>query len=132
MIKTHQKFRLPDENKKKEFLMEVNWDPSDSSTNECKYIKVIAPNGDMSLVKRDHLHGIFFVMANSEQQRQMIPQTITRSRWYETIVSVQAKKDIRKGEQITFPIKLTLPTFEEEVIAEVKRDVLEGKIKNKE
>ena len=65
---------------------------------------------------------ILFAIGNEAEQRKMIPQKLTRVKWYETVVSVKATKDIRKGENITFPIKITLPSVEEEVIREVKRE----------
>ena len=35
------------------------------------------------------------------------------------MIGVTAKKDIKKGEKINFPLKITLPTFEQEAIAEL-------------
>lgn len=134
MIIGHEKFRIPDENKSKEMQVEVNWNERDSKTNGCKMLKLIFPNGDESLVKREHFQAIVFALSEPEAQRKMIPQTTTTSRWYETVVGVTATKDVKKGEKIVFPIKLSLPTFEEEVIGEMKRELLEKggiKIKNK-
>lgn len=122
MIKTYEKFRIPDENKEKEILVEVNWNPKDDKSNDCKLLRVTFPNGDVAVVKKDHLNALLFAIGNPEEQRKMIPQTLRRSRWYETVIEVEAKQDIKKGEKISFPLKLTLPTFEEEVIAEAKKE----------
>lgn len=130
MISSYEKLRLPDENKLQDLILEVNWNPYDKKTNECKYVRVTA-GGKTSVIKKEHLNAALFAIGNEEEQRKMIPQIQRRSRWYETVVSVKANNDIKKGENITFPIKLTLPTFEEEVIAEVKKDVIEGRIKSK-
>ena len=65
---------------------------------------------------------MLFAIGNKEEQVKMIPQTIRRTKWYETVISVKAKKDIKKGEIITFPLKITLPTVEEEVVAEIKKE----------
>lgn len=121
----HEKFALPDENKKNTLVFEVNW-TEDKSVAGCKLLRVHLPNGDMAVVRKEHLNAILFALGNEEEQKKMIPQVTRRSRWYETMVGVKAKKDIKKGEEIVFPIKLSLPTFEEEVIAETKRDILKG------
>lgn len=129
MIQGHEKFRIPDENKTHELQVEVNWNPTDTKTNKCKMLKLIFPNGNEALVKREHFQAIVFALSEPESQRKMIPQTISNTRWYETVVSVKAKKNIQAGEEITFPIKLTLPTLEDEVIGEMKRELVEkGKI----
>lgn len=134
MIKGHEQLKVPDINKQHELVIEVNWNPKDPKTNECKVLRLIYPNGDTALVKKEHMHAILFAIGNEEEQRKMTPVKTTRSRWYETVVSVKAKRAIAAGEDITFPIKLTLPTLEEEVIGEMKRELLEKggiKIKNK-
>lgn len=116
MLTEHQKFRLVDENKNNEFFLEVNWT---KEVTPCKVIKFIFPNGEESLVKREHLMGVLFTMGNPTEQRRMIPQTISKVRWYETTLGVKAKKDIRAGETINFPIRLSLPPIEEEVLREI-------------
>lgn len=123
MIKGYEKLRVPDETKKHELLLEVNWNPYDEASKDCKMIRV-SMGGKSAVVKREHLNALLFAIGTEEDQRKMIPQVKRTSRWYETVVSVKATKNIAKGEAITFPIKLTLPTFEQEVIAEAKQDLL--------
>ena len=123
MIKGHEKIRLPDENKEHDLVLEVNWNPKDKKSNECKLIRVTHPDGKESVIRKEHFMAALFAIGNEEEQRKMIPAVKRTSRWYETVVSVEAKKDIAKGDKITFPIKLTLPTVEEEVIADMKRDI---------
>jgi|SRR5581483_3407329 len=120
MIKSYQKLRAPDENKTNDVMLEVNWSAKDDKSNECKLIRVTL--GDKSaVIKKEHLLSMIFAMGTEEEQRKLIPQSITTSRWYESIISVTAKNDIKKGESITFPIKLSLPSVEEEVIGEIKK-----------
>lgn len=126
MIKGHEKLRVPDEAKGRDFIFEVNWNTKDSKTNECKKIRITHPDGGVSVIKREHLMAVLFAIGTEEQQRDLTPKVVNRSRWYETVISVEAKKDIKKGEKLTFPLKITLPTFSEEVIAEAKRDVIKG------
>lgn len=109
MIKTHQKFKLPDENKGNHVIVEVNWN-DDPKVKDCQMIKI----GD-AVVKKEHLMAILFTIGNGEEQMKMVPYRVQHNRHYETMVGVTATKDIRKGEKINFPIKLTLPTYEEEI-----------------
>jgi len=118
MIDTYEKFRMLDENKKNDFYIEVNYDYD--KDNQSNILKVTFPNGDICYLKRNLLNELLFALGNPEEQKKMIPQTLTRVKWYETVVSVKAKKDIQKGENITFPIKISLPTEKQEVIGEIK------------
>ena len=131
MIKGHEIFKIIDENKINSFKIEVNWNEKDEKTNKCKMLRVIFPDGKECVIKKESLAAILFAIGNEEEQRKLIPQKITRVRWYETVLSVKATKDIRKGENITFPVKLTMPSEEEQIIGALKsesaRKALEGK-----
>lgn len=128
MLKQYEKLRLVDENKNNELLLEVNW-KDDPKISECKIIKLTFPSGEECYVKRESLMSVLFLMGTPEQQRKMIPQTLSKVRWYETVVSVRAKNDIAKGQLITFPIKLSLPTIQEEIIRETTAELRkQGKI----
>jgi hypothetical protein len=127
MINGHEKFRLVDEGGSgKEFFLEVNWKGDD----HCKHIRFTFPDGKQAVIKKEHLHAILFAIGNAEEQKKMIPMVERTSRHYETVIGITATKDIKKGEQIVTKIALALPTFEQEVIAEAKRELIEkGKIK---
>lgn len=127
MIKHYEKFRLEDENKNNEFFAEVNWDVKDKKTNDSKLIRFTFPDGTTSVVRRDILNSIMFAIGTPEQQQNMIPQTISKVRWYETVLNVQAKKDIRKGESVVFPVKLSLPPIEEEILGDLRQHLNSGK-----
>lgn len=127
MLTSHEILRVQDLGKKNEVLFEVNWNPKDKRSNESKLVRMTFPNGDVCTIKREELNAILFIIGRPDDQVKMIPKVERRSRWYETVVSVKATKTIQKGEEITFPLKITLPTLEEEVIAEAKRDVLKTK-----
>ena len=108
--------RLPDKNGKYDWYLEVNWKDDDPTTNESKVLKVTSPEGHESFIDREHFMSFLFAIGREEDQRDMMPQKISRVRWYETVLSVKATKDIRKGEAIVFPIKISLPAEEKEVI----------------
>ena len=121
MLKHHEKFRLVDLNGKPAATVDVNWNPEDKKTNECKVLKFTYPDGTTSHVERKLLNELLFAIGKPEDQRKLIPQVNRKVRWYETTLGVKATKDIRKGETITFPIKITLPSIEEEVIGEIEK-----------
>ena len=130
MIENYEKFRISDLNKEKDFFVEVNY-KDDPEINQCKILKITFPNKDIAYVKRDQLMAFLFAIGRPEDQRKMIPQTIRRTRWYETVIGVKATKDIRKGEMMNFPIKISLPDVSEEVISEIKKDyIIEKKPKS--
>ena len=117
MLTEHEKFILGENEK---FFAEINWNPSDEDTNNCKVVKFTFPDGKQSYVKKKNLIEILFAMGSPEEQVKMIPQKLIRTRWYETVVGVKAKRNIGKGEMINFPIKLSLPDREEEIIGNRK------------
>ena len=118
MIKDYQKFRMLDENKRNNFFIEVNWN---KEVSDCKILKITFPDRKQSIIKKEHLLAVLFAIGSESEQRRMVPQKLTQVKWYETVVSIKATKDINKGEQITFPIKITLPSTEEEVIKKYGR-----------
>ena len=119
MLTTHEKLRLSDKNGKNDVFVSVNWKLDDPATNECKVIKFELPGGEEAYIAREHLLAFLFAISKEEDQREMIPQKLTKVRWYETVVKVKAKNDVRKGEELVFPIKLSLPAEEREVIGAV-------------
>lgn len=134
MINEYDKLRLIDSSgNDNHLLIEVNWNLEDNETNRCKILRLTYPDGKHAYVKKEHLLSFLFAIGKPEEQRALIPTKITRVRWYETVVGVTAKKDIRKGEKIRFPIKLSLPKIEDEVIGELSKryEVPKGEIKKK-
>ena len=127
MIDTHEIFVMRDSSGKNNFEMEVNWSDNEE-LKDCKVLRVKFPNGDVSYVRKEQLNELLFAIGSRSEQEKMIPQKIRRSRWYETTLKIKAQKDIRRGEDIITKVKLALPTVEEEVIAEIKRDKSSSKL----
>ena len=73
MIKGYEKLRIPDENKMNEIIVEVNWNPFDPQTKNCKYIR-ITMGGKTAVMKKEHLMGVLFAIGNEEEQRKMAQQ----------------------------------------------------------
>ena len=122
MLKEFYHLRLPDMNHKKDIEMEVNWNPADNTLNDCQVVKFIFPDKTEAYIKREDLNFFLFTIGKPEDQQKMIPQKLTKVKWYETVVGVKATKDIRKGENITFPIKISLPAEEVDAIKSIKVD----------
>lgn len=120
MLTTHEKFRMIDENKQNEFFVEVNRNPKDPKSNECKLVIFTHPDGTETTVKREHLISMLFTFGTEDQQRNMIPQRITEQTFYKTVLGIKATKDIAKGEMINVPVQIPLPTREHDVIGSIK------------
>ena len=123
MIKEYEKFRIVDHKETNHFLAEVNWEDN-KEISDCKIIKFTFPNGDNSYVKKEDLLAFLFVIGEQSEQSKIIPQKLTHSRWYQTVLGITAHKDIRKGEKIVVPVKISLPDMEEEVIGDTKRKLV--------
>src|SRR3990167_3324194 len=119
MLTEHHIVNLIDQSGKHNFTAEVNWDDNDKINNS-KIVRLACSDGKAAYIKREHLLEFLFAIGTPEDQIKMVPQTLKKVRWYETVLSIKATKNIAKGEEIVFPVKLTLPPIEEEVINEVK------------
>ena len=134
MIHEPQKFQLPDEGKKNNIIAEVNWNPNDVKTNECKLIRLTLPNGEVTLLKREFLNQILFAIGDPEDQRKLLPQKIETVHHQVMNLKIKAKKDIKKGEDIWLKeIALSVPcsiarevvggvNFQKEIAAQRKKD----------
>jgi len=124
MIKDYDKFRIFDKDGKTLFYVEVNW-KDDPAINECKLLKMTpADNPDKHyFVQKEMLMGLLWVIGTNEEQRKMIPGTIKKTRLYESVIGIKAQKDIKKGEMINFPLRLTLPSIDEEIILDATKSL---------
>jgi hypothetical protein len=119
MIKTPEKWKMQSLDKKETFWIEANWKPDDPITNEGKVLKFTF--GDkIAYISRNDLNQILFSIGTPEIQRKLIPQTIIKKKWYETVLGITAQKDIKKGEKINCKVRIDLPSTEEEIIGEIK------------
>lgn len=121
MLRSYEKFRLSDENKRNEFFIEVNRNPKDEKSNECQLITFVHPDGSETTIKREYIMSMIFAMGTEEQQQKLIPQKISQVRFLKTTLGIKATKDIAKGEMINIPVDLKLPSIEEEVIGSIKQ-----------
>ena len=106
MIDGNQKFRIPDSGGKNHIEAEVNWD---ESQKRCEMIKLTFHDGKKAFVKRDDLSHILFAIGDKETQMALTPQKISTVHHFRTVLGIEAKKDIKKGEMVNFPIELPVP-----------------------
>lgn len=124
MIQTHEKFNLVDpSNASQDIFWEVNWNPEDHKTNQCKVIKMTLPDGSVKFISRKVLLEILFAIGKAEDQQKMIPQTLETVHHYKTVLGIKATKDINKGEMINFPVELSVPcaALQQDVIGSVPK-----------
>lgn len=122
MILTHEIIGVPSLNKK-EIKMEVNWNPNDHETNECKVLKFIFPNKEELFIEKRHFFSLLMIIGSEQEQKKAIPVQITRTRHYATNMFVRLNQDMKKGEILKVPVNITLPAVSEEIVA----DVIKGK-----
>ena len=119
------------DNASQDIFWEVNWNPEDQKTNQCKVIKMTLPDGSVKFISRKILLEILFANGKAEDQQKMIPQTLETIHHYKTVLGIKATKDIGKGEMINFPVELSVPcaALNQDVIGEVPKG---AKVMNKD
>ena len=132
MIKQHEKFNMVDESQKSKWFIEVNWEPDNEDTNECKLLKITHPDGTVSYLQRKYLLEVLFAIGKPEDQQKMIPQTLETIHHYKTVLGIKATKEIKKGEMINFPIELSVPcgALRQDAIASLPKEYQRGKLGN--
>lgn len=129
MILGHEKFRIPDENRQHDLILEVNWNEKDPKTNECKVIKVTNPDKSESFIKKEFLHSFMFAISKDQEQRDLIPKKIQTIRKYQTMLGITASKDIKKGEKINVMVDIPLPPIEKEILEQAKKEISRGQVR---
>lgn len=130
MIETHEILSISDGG---EILkMEVNWNPADPTTNKCQQIRFIHHDGKTSYVSRDHLIAALFAIGTEDQQAKTVPHAIQEIRNYETILGINAHKDIKKGDKINVRVRIPLPLTGEQIAILGAKVGGEGKAPTKE
>ena len=129
MIKSYTRGEIKDlYGKKTGVKLEVNWNPDDENSNDCKVIKLTLPEGKDYYVKKEEFLSFLWLIGTSEEHTKMIPQNIVTKRRFEGLVKMKATKDIRKGENIVARCFHDLPLFEEEIVGRIQDKVNQGVI----
>lgn len=120
MLKEHQRFILSDKAKENDFFVDVNWNPKDEQTNDCKVFKFTFSGNKESFIDKKLIYEMLFACGEPKDQQKMIPQRITTVRNYETVLGIKASGDIRKGEMINVKVSIPLPAIVEDIIADAR------------
>lgn len=128
MITDPEKFNVKDKSGKTDVTFEVNWNPLDEDTNECKVLKIRIGKEETYIATGD-LRTILFAISNPEEQRKAMPIQMVTQRRYQTILGVKADKDIKKGEMVNFKVDIPLPPIDKEIMLEATRQIKRGIVK---
>ena len=106
MIKENRKFSIQDASGRNRGLdIEVNWNYN-KSVRDCEHLK-ISMGDEEAIVSRDQLWHLVFMLSKDEQQEKMLPYAETLVRHHQTVINVQAKNDIKKGQIYGIPITIS-------------------------
>lgn len=87
-----------------DMLMEVDWE----TRKDIRVIKTKIGDKTLMLDKGD-LWRALFILSKEDEQTQMIPSKLQKARIYKKRVTIEADKDIKKGEKIIFTVDWMLP-----------------------
>ncbi len=87
-----------------DMLMEVDW----ATRKDARVIKTKIGRRTYMFDKGD-LWKALFILSKEDEQVAMLPNKLQKSRVYKKRVTIEAEKDIKKGERIVFTVDWTLP-----------------------
>ena len=119
MLTENHVFTPDDRASQHKFTFEVNWNPYDQDTNESKIVRLGCECGNKAYIRREDLLQFMYAIGTVENKKKMIPQTITRVHEQDMFVGIKATKDIRKGEDVNFKFKISIPCSVVDKIGEV-------------
>jgi hypothetical protein len=105
VLESHQKVVLDDLKGKRKVELEVNFSP-DPKYKDC--VRVMMGSEEAFIPIQD-LFGFIFVVANEEQQAEMVPVRHTVVQKYMKQHHVVAKKTIRPGEHLIVNCEIDVP-----------------------
>jgi len=110
MLQDHEKLQIPGISvEAKPLQLEVNYrGTEDKKTNGCKILRVRLGREETH-IKFEDLWNLMFLMASSEKQDKMIPVSLHRIRHVERVITVEANRDVKRGEKITFTYRMKIP-----------------------
>ena len=131
MLKEPEKFNIIDANGRPTGMFwDVNWEPDNKLTNDCKVVRMTLPDGKAHFVSTKILLEVLFALGTPTDQQKLIPQTLETIHHYKTVLGITAKNDIKKGEMVRFPIELSVPcsALREDVIGQLPKEYKDGVI----
>ena len=110
MIKAHRKLALQDlSGRGHDVGLEVNWNKS-KEVKDCKYVKIKVGDGPEAVIKQDHLFTLLMAISPPKQTDKMVGTMATYQgvKNYHTVVNIQAKNDIQKGDLFGVPLTVSV------------------------
>lgn len=107
MIKAHRKLSVQDlSNRGHDMSLEINWN---RDVRECQYVKIKLGDGPEAIIKRDHLFEILMMLADEKQQDRIVGNSMTyqKVRNYQTVVNIEARNRIEKGDVFGVPLTIS-------------------------
>ena len=104
MIKESRKLNVQDmSGKGKDLELLVNWT---SVVKDCKYIQ-FKIGQEKCVIKKEHFLYLSFLIADDAEQDKIIVAELTNVQNRNTIITIQATKDIKKGEELNIPVTIS-------------------------
>jgi len=105
--KNYQAYNLDDLQKRNHIELLTDWEYNDPDW-ESRVIEI--KMGDKkSYVSFNQLYSLIFLMANEQEQADMIPTKTGRVRHMEQVITIEAKENVKKGQRINARVKWRVP-----------------------
>lgn len=112
MIKESRKINVQDySGKGKDLELLVNWN---SVVKDCKYVQ-FKIGDEKCIIKKENFLYLSFLMADEKEQDKIIQADLKNVQNRNTIISIEATRDIKKGESLNIPVTISTDTKTGEV-----------------
>jgi len=119
MLEDFEKCKLPDQSNARNDL-DIDIDPKKDTID-------VRVGDKKAVIKKKDLFSLAFVIADPDEQADMVPIKQTKIRKYKRQYRIKAAKDIKKGEDIIFSTEFDVPL---EVYNGLAKDIFERSKKN--
>jgi len=85
--------------------VEVNWN---EEVKPCEKIRITV-DGKEQIIDRADFYSMMFVFGDEAQQEQLIPVERLKVREITRLLTIRAKKDMKRGEKMLFPYTYYIP-----------------------
>ena len=88
--------------------LEINWNKT-KDVQKCQYVRIKLGDGPEAIIKRDHLFEVLMMIADEKQQERIVSNSMTyqKVRNYQTVVNIEARNKIEKGDIFGVPLTIS-------------------------